>query len=116
MALYIRDGLTHTDLIPADPAGRWPAIRWAYRPARWEEREEAYGAVKVADRARKVRELVAAKLVSFEYEGGDGAGVPDAAMLADMEPLVFQHLADRVMGYAGPSNGEADRGKGSSAG
>lgn len=115
MSLFIRDGLTLTDTIPADPAGRWPAVTWCYRPCRWEDREDVYGAARTADRAAKIRKLVLDRFVSWDYEEhGEIVGLSDA-LLRDLEPQVFQHMADRVLGFAGPSagnNGEAGRGKG----
>lgn len=115
MGLFIRDGLTYADTIPADPAGEWPAVKWCYRPALYEDREHCLAGRDEKEQGRRTRKLVLDKFVNWDLaENGEPVVLTDDLLRA-MHPIVYQRMVNAVLGFTRPAGDEAARGKGSSS-
>lgn len=104
-SLFIDDGFTKTDRLPAKP-GLYPAVTTVYRPALPRERLQ-YGQ-KLDSRDPEQIEAYQTELLLKHVQSVNGSPL-DAAKVRRLEPNVRGRLIDLVLSYE-PAKAEADAG------
>lgn len=109
MALKIGDGYSFESTCPA--RGPWPAVRFSYRPALYDETEEHLAAMARGGKAKAeaTAELLTRHVTSWDVEDATGnPAVPTRELLRLLPHAHVQHMVNAITGYL-PEEQAADQ-------